>query len=87
MHMRHVVEKDYRNITRTKRYRLLIGFGLGSLLAMSWVLFYVCIMAFVNGGYVLLSVVDYNESVAEVVLMFIGLVLGTVSIILVVKHT
>ena len=41
---------------KRNRVRLFLGFGLGALLAMSLVLFYVCVMAFVYGGYVVLSI-------------------------------
>ena len=74
-----------REKIRRNRVKLFLGFGLGSLFAMSLVLFYVCVMAFLAGGYVVLSVVDYGESVFELVLMGVGLVCGLVCIVWVVK--
>lgn len=85
--MSFVKEKDWKDFKRTKRYKVFIGFGLGSLLAMSSVLFFVCIMAFLNGGHVIIAIDNYGESVAEMVLMAVCLIAGALSIGLVVKHS
>ena len=79
-----IVNKDVKK--KRKGIKLFLGFGLGSLYAMSIVLFYVCMLAFLNGGYVIISVDDYSESLFEMIFMFIGLLVGSISVFLVVKN-
>jgi hypothetical protein len=67
------------------KIKLFLGFSLGSLYAMSVVLFFVCMLAFLNGGYIVISVDDFNESLFEMVLMFIGLLCGGISIFFIIR--